>query len=322
MSTDNAPLLMHAVHQIDYGDRNVLKLVEVERPEPGPGQVLVRVRASGVNPGDCKIRTGTDGHRLFQPPFTPGMDLAGTVEGTGDGVTGFAPGDRVYGMVFPPNGAHAQYALASADTLAHVPEGVDLVQAGALATAGLTAWQALVNTAQLAPGQRVLVHAAGGGVGHLAVQIAKAHGAHVIGTARAEKHSFLRELGADQVIDYTRVDFAKAIRDGVDVVLDPLGGAYGPRSLTLLAPGGSYVNVRQPNPGGEETRTQAHVLGIRFTDVFVSPNTADLTQMAALAATGQLRVAVEKRLPLREVAKAHELVETGRVRGKIALIPS
>ncbi|MER7789586.1 NADP-dependent oxidoreductase [Streptomyces sp. NPDC097640] len=311
---------MYAVRQIGYGGPEVLQVAEVERPVAGPGDVLVRVRAAGVNPADWKIRAGLADHRFLQPPFTPGMDLAGEVAATGSEVTGFAPGDRVYGMVYPPGGAQAQYALARADMLAHVPTGVDLVQAGGLATAGLTAWQALA-TAQVAPGQRVLIHAAAGGVGHLAVQIAKAHGAHVIGTARLAKHAFLRRLGADEVIDYTSEDFTRVIRDGVDVVLDPLGDDYGPRSLALLPPGGAYMDLRQPNPGRPEVRAKAQQRGIRFADVTVTPTAKDLADLIALALRGQLRVAIQQTLPLPEVAKAHELSETGRVKGKIVLIP-
>ncbi|MEV7389078.1 NADP-dependent oxidoreductase [Streptomyces sp. NPDC091215] len=248
------------------------------------------------------------------------MDLAGEVAAMGSEVTGFAMGDRVYGMVYPPGGAQARYTLVRADMLAHVPSEVDLVQAGGLATAGLTAWQALAK-AQVAAGQRVLIHAAAGGVGHVAVQIAKAHGAHVIGTARSEKHAFLRRLGADEVIDYTSQDFTRVIRDGVDVVLDPLGDDYGHRSLTLLSSGGAYVDVRQPNPGRPEVVAKARERDIRFTDVTVSPNAKDLVDLIALAARGQLRVAVQQTLPLSEVAKAHELSETGHVQGKIVLIP-
>ncbi|MEV6588714.1 NADP-dependent oxidoreductase [Streptomyces acidicola] len=319
MTTSSAPS-MRAVRQIDYGGPEVLQVAEVEPPVPGPGEVLVRVRATGLNPADVKIRAGAPGHRTQQPPFTPGLELAGEVAAVADEVTGFAVGDTVYGFVFSPLGAQAQYTVTHAGLLAPVPSGVDLIQAGGLAMAGLTAWQALA-TAQVGAGQRVLIHAAAGGLGHLAVQIAKARGAYVIGTARSEKHDFLHGLGADEVIDYTSVDFTAVLRDGIDVVLDPLGDDYGPRSLTLLSPGGTYVDVRQPNPGRAEVRAKAQQNGIRFADVTVAPNTADLTDLVTLAARGRLRVAVEQTLPLPDVAKAHELVETGRVKGKIVIVP-
>ncbi|EGX55712.1 NADPH:quinone reductase [Streptomyces zinciresistens K42] len=311
---------MYAVRQIDYGGPEVLRIAEVERPEPGPGEVLVRVRAAGVNPADWKIRAGLADHRFLQPPFTPGLDMAGEVEAIGSEVAGFGPGDRVYGMVYPPRGAQAQYTLAKADMLASVPPGVDLVQAGGLATAGLTAWQALAR-ASVNSGQRVLVHAAAGGVGHLAVQIAKAHGAYVIGTARSEKHAFLRRLGADEVIDYTSVDFAEVVGSAVDVVLDPLGDDYGPRSLAVLSPGGAYIDLRQPNPGRPEIRARAQELGIGFADITVAPRAEDLADLVALAADGLVRVEVERTLPLSQVAEAHALSEAGRVKGKIVLIP-
>ncbi|MFJ9565141.1 NADP-dependent oxidoreductase [Streptomyces fuscichromogenes] len=311
---------MRAVRQIDYGGPEVLQVAEIERPSPGPGEVLVRVRATGVNPADWKIRAGLAGHRGLRPPFTPGMDLAGEVAAVGDDVTGFGPGDTVYGMVYPPGGAQAQYALARPGMLAPVPPGIDPVQAGALATAGLTAWQALA-AARIGPGRKVLVHAAAGGVGHLAVQIAKAHGAHVTGSARPENHDFLRGLGADEVIDYTSQDFTDVLRDGVDVVLDPLGDDYGPRSLKILAPEGAYIDVRQPNPGRPEVRAMAQERGVRFTEITVAPDSGDLAGLVALAARGQLRVAVGHTFTLSQVGKAHELSETGHVQGKIVLIP-
>ncbi|WP_369233995.1 NADP-dependent oxidoreductase [Streptomyces sp. R21] len=308
---------MRAIRQLAVGGPEVLELVEVERPSPGPGEVLVRVRAAGVNPADWKIRAGT-ARRIVEPPFTPGLDLAGVVAEVGAEVTGLRPGDRVYGMVFPPHGAQAEYVTVPADALAPVPPSVDLVQAAALPTAGLTAWQSLVRTAEVRSGQRVLIHAAAGGVGHLAVQIAKAHGAYVIGTARAAKHGFLRDLGADELIDYTVTDFTTAVRD-VDIVLDPIADDYGPRSLTVLSPGGLLVDVRGTGPDRTAVRAQAEQQGLRFVEFGVTPSVSDLADIVALAACGGLRVAVEQVLPLADVAKAHELSESGRVRGKIVL---
>jgi NADPH:quinone reductase-like Zn-dependent oxidoreductase len=312
---------MHAVVQGGYGGPEVLDVKEVPRPEPGPGQVLVRVAAAGVNPADWKTRAGAEGHRFFTPPFTPGLDLAGIVEAAGPDAAGFEPGQPVYGMVFPPRGAQAEYTLTAAGMLAAVPQGVDLVQAGALATAGLTAWQALVNTAQVDSGTRILIHAAAGGVGHLAVQIARARGAYVIATASPGKHDFLHRLGAHETIDYTTADFSQALASNVDVVLDPIGNDYGPLSLRLLEKQGIYVDVRQPNPYREELRALADELHVRYADVTVSPNTADLTALIGLAVSGQLQVAVERTLPLASVATAQELIQAGRTTGKIVLIP-
>ena len=194
---------MRAIRQLSLGGPDVLELADVPRPEPGPTEVLVRVAAAGVNPVDWKVRAR--GGFLGEPPFTVGWDVAGVVEELGRGVTRFTPGDRVFGMPrFPREAAaYAEYVTAPSRQLARIPEGLGDVEAAALPLAGLTAWQALVETAGVGPKSRVLILAAAGGVGHLAVQIAKARGAYVIGTARPEKHAFLASLGADEAVDYT-----------------------------------------------------------------------------------------------------------------------
>src|SRR5579875_3934922 len=214
---------MRAIRQEVLGGPEVLKEVELERPQPGLSQILVRVHAAGLNPTDWKHRA----HRIFlgPPPFVLGWDVSGVVEATGFGVTLFKPGDEVFGMLPYPHGAgsHAEYVAGPARAFAFKPREIDHVQAGALPLAALTAWQALVDTARLAAGQRVLIHAAAGGVGHLAVQIAKARGAHVTGTASAANHDLVRGLGADEVIDHRRTDLATAV-SGADIALVPYGG--------------------------------------------------------------------------------------------------
>ncbi|WP_433140203.1 NADP-dependent oxidoreductase [Actinomadura nitritigenes] len=308
---------MRAIRQDVLGGPEVLQLVEVERPEPGPTEVLVRVRAAGVNPTDWKHRA----MKIFlpDPPFTLGWDVSGVVEKVGFGVTIHKPGDEVFGMLHYPGGvgSHAEYVVAPSRTFVRKPAGIDHVQAGALPLAALTAWQALVDTAGLREGQRVLVHAAAGGVGHLAVQIAKARGAHVIGTASAPKHGFLRDLGVDEPIDYQNVDFAEAARD-VDVVLDTIGGDYAPRSLRTLRPGGVLVAIagRAQPPSMAE---QAAERGVRFETLLVEPDFHAMTEIAELAASGRLRAEIDTVLPLEDAAKAHERGETGRVSGKIVL---
>ncbi|MEU9832413.1 NADP-dependent oxidoreductase [Streptosporangium sp. NPDC048047] len=277
------------------------------------------MRAAGVNPADWRIRSGTV-RRLGEPPLTLGLDLSGTVEATGAGVTRFRPGDAVFGNAFPPRGSHAEYTVVPQEWLAAVPPGLDHVHAAALPTAGLTAWQPLTRAAPVDAGRRVLVHAAAGGVGHLAVQIAKARGAHVIGTARAAKHAFLRDLGADELVDYTRTDFAEAVRD-VDVVFDPIAGDYGPRSLDTLTPGGTLVDVRGSGPDRTAVRELARARGLRFVEFGFTPSGTDLADLAALVTGGALRVAVEEVLPLEQAARAHELSESGRATGKIVLMP-
>jgi NADPH:quinone reductase-like Zn-dependent oxidoreductase len=300
---------MRAISQRAFGGPDVLEVTETDRPVPGPGEVLVRVHAAGVNPADGKRRAGLL-RRFGEPPFTVGLDLAGVVvAGTGR----FRPGDAVHGVVLPPRGTYAEYVAVPEDALAPVPPSLDLASAAALPTAGLTAWQPLVRVAGIRAGQRVLVHAAAGGIGHLAVQIAKAHGAYVIGTARAEKHAFVTDLGADEVIDYTTTDFAAVARD-IDVVLDPISGDYGPRSLTTLTPDGILLDVRGTGPDRTAVREQARERGLRYVEFGFTPSGADLRALC-----GAVRVAVDQILPLEEAGKAHELIETGRVKGKIVL---
>ena len=210
-------------------------------------------------------------------------------------------------------GSHAEYVTGPARAFTHKPAGIDHLQAGALPLAALTAYQALVETADVRPGQRVLIHAAAGGVGHLAVQIAKALGAQVIGTASAAKHDFLRELGADEVIDYRSVDFTEAVRD-VDVVLDPLAGETRTRSLTVLRPGGTLVSLKPGAASDDEER--AAQLGVHLKLMLVEADHAGMKAIAELAATGRLRAHVEATFPLAEAAKAHALGETNRTTGR------
>ncbi|MFB9676896.1 NADP-dependent oxidoreductase [Streptosporangium vulgare] len=310
---------MRVITQSAVGDPSVLGVAEADRPEPDHGQVLIKVRAAGVNPVDGAVRAGLF-PLLGPPPFTLGWDVAGTVESTGPGVSAFAPGDEVLGLLaFPRAGnAYADYVLASPNEIVHRPAVLPVEQAGGLPLAGLTAWQALVGIARVTEGQRVLVHAAAGGVGHLAVQIAASFGAHVIGTARTAKHDLLRELGADVLIDHTTADFV-AKTAPVDVVFDLVGGEYGERSAVALKPGGLLVGALGSNLG--ITRERAADLGVRLAVVSVRPSAADLSRLTALVESGRLRVHLDQVLPLAEVAKAHELLSTRRTTGKIVLIP-
>ncbi|WP_226486220.1 NADP-dependent oxidoreductase [Streptomyces parvulus] len=308
---------MRAMSQDVLGGPEVLKEVRPERPEPRPNEVLVRVRAAGVNPTDWKHRA--NGGFLGEPPFVLGWDVSGTVEAIGIGVAAFAPGDEVFGMLSYPfgHGSHAEYVTAPARAFTHKPAGIDHVQAGALPLVSLTAWQALVERADLRPGQRVLIHAAAGGVGHVAVQIAKARGAHVIGTASAGKHEFLRSLGADETVDYRETDFAEAVKD-VDVVLDTIGGDTALRSLRVLRPGGVVVSIIPV--GSDEFFEEADRLGVRAVRMLVDADRTDMRSVAELVEAGKLRATVEKTFPLAEAAQAHALGETGRTTGKIVLV--
>ncbi|RDI27589.1 NADP-dependent oxidoreductase [Lentzea flaviverrucosa] len=301
---------MRVITQKTVGDASVLEVAEVATPVAGPGEVLVKVGAAGVNPVDTYIRGGGF-PALGEPPFTLGWDVAGTVEHAAEG---FAAGDEVYGMLdFPgTGGGYAEYAVVKASNLVKRPAWLTVEQAGAAPLVALTAWQTLVGRGGVSAGQRVLIHAAAGGVGHVAVQIAKALGAYVIGTASAAKHDFVRSLGADEVVDYRHQDFTGI--EPVDVVLDTIGGEYAGRSAKVVKPGGVLVSTVPGNPGFDVDRASG--LGIRF-ELFLSVTASG----AELAALPQLRVQIDHAVPLADATKAHELVESGRTTGKVVLVP-
>ncbi|MFD4576231.1 NADP-dependent oxidoreductase [Streptomyces sp. NPDC058417] len=313
MSTERT---MRVIRQDVLGGPEVLKLQEVERPKPRPNEVLVRVRAAALNPTDWKHRA--TGGFLGKPPFVLGWDVSGTVEEVGIGVAAFAPGDDVFGMLPYPHGhgSHAEYVIAPVRALWHKPASIDHVQAAALPLVSLTALQALDEVARLEAGQRVLIHAAAGGVGHVAVQLAKERGAHVIGTASAAKHGFLRELGADEVIDYRETDYTQAVKD-VDVVLDTLGGSTSTGSLTVLRPGGVVVSIL---PVGSRTfYDEAERLGVRAVRMLVDTDRAGLRRISELVEAGSLRATIAGTFPLADAAEAHALGDTGRTTGKLVL---
>jgi NADPH:quinone reductase-like Zn-dependent oxidoreductase len=310
---------MRAISPRGWGDADLLEQIEVDRPEPGPTEILVRVRAAGVNPTDWKQRA-CGGLGLWGKPPILGYDVSGVVQSVGLGVTLFTPGDEVFGMPRFPHqaGAYADYLTAPARQFAPKPQNVDHIQAAALPLAGLTAWQALIDTAHVRPDQRVLIHAAAGGVGHLAIQIAKTKGAHVIGTARTAKHDFVLGLGADEVIDYTKVNFEDQLRD-IDAVIDTVGGDYPARSLRTLRPGGIIICLASPLDPPEHVTTQARALDIRIAAPLVEPDRAGLLAIAHLVESGRLRAHIERVLPLAQAADAHRLGETGHVTGKLVL---
>jgi len=306
----------------EHGGPDVLELQEVKRPEAYPTEVLVRVAAAGINPVDWKMRKAPYLPEIQgDPPLVLGWDVAGTVEDVGGGVTRFEPGDRVFGMPWFPRlaRAYAEYVTAPSRQLARTPDALTDQQAAGLPLAGLTAWQSLVDTAEVEEGDRVLIHAAAGGVGHLAVQIATARGANVVGTARAEKHDFLRELGVDQPIDYTEQDFEEVISE-VDVVLDLVGTEeYGLRSLQTLREGGLLLTI--PAGVSDAVAAAAKEQSKRVTGILVEPDHGGLEALASLADQGKLKVEIEETFPLARVAEAHEHLESGRARGKVVLIP-
>jgi NADPH:quinone reductase-like Zn-dependent oxidoreductase len=308
---------MTAVAAPRWGGPDVLEAVTVPRPEPGPTEILVAVHAASVNPTDWKGRA-TGGFGMWGDPPILGYDVSGVVEAVGPGASLFEPGDDVFGMPrFPEQaGAYAEYVAAPSRHFAHKPEGLDHVHAAALPLVGLTAWQALAEVARVEPGQRVLVHAAAGGVGHVAVQVAKALGAHVTGTASASKHDFVRSLGADELIDYHETDFAAVLSD-LDVVLDTIGGDYALRSLGVLRRGG--IHVALPRPDDPTVDARARELGVRSGWTLVEPDRGGLLAIAELVESGKLRVEVADVFPLREAAEAHRRGESGRTTGKLVL---
>jgi NADPH:quinone reductase-like Zn-dependent oxidoreductase len=303
---------VRAIVQQSFGEPSVLELADVARPEPGPTEVLVRVRAAGVNPVDWKTRAGRG--PLREPPFTVGWDVAGEVAALGQGVTRFAVGDRVFGMPrFPREaGGYSEYVTAPSRQFARTPDALSDVEAAALPLAALTALQALIDTADVGRGDRVLIHAAAGGVGHLAVQIARHRGAHVIATARAVHHDLLAELGADEAIDYTATDPGATVR-AADLVLDLVGGDTGLRSLPALRDGGLLIAI--PSSGDVGPLKEAAGDRVRVTNMLVEPDRTGLEAIADLVAGGDLRVKVSRTFPLAEAAAAHAIGEQGQIGG-------
>jgi NADPH:quinone reductase-like Zn-dependent oxidoreductase len=310
---------MQSIRQHSAGDADVLTLADTERPVPTLTEVLVRVHAAAVNPTDWKTRARGRYGTGESVPFGLGYDVSGVVEEVGSGVSIFAPGDPVFGMLrFPhPANAYAEFVTAPARNFARKPNNIDHISAAALPLAALTAWQALVDVADLQPGQRVLVHAAAGGVGHLAVQIAKARGAYVIGTATSAKHDVLRALGADELIDYTTRDFGAGLTD-VDVVIDPLGGDITSRSVRSLRPGGILVSLLPLDP--DFPAALADELGVRATRMLVEPDHAGMRAIAQLVTDEKLRPLIEATYPLAMAAQAHRHGESNRSTGKIVLV--
>lgn len=312
---------MRAVTIKEFGGPEVLTVEDVERPEPLPTEVLVRVHAAGVNPVDWKTRAGQGMAGLQTFPLILGWDVSGVVEKVGFGVHTLKPGDEVYGMPWFPRaaGAYAEYVTAPSRQWARKPATLDHAHAAAVPLAALTAWQILTATAHVREGQRVLIHAAAGGVGHFAVQFARHLGAHVIGTARAARHSWLKELGAEETVDYTTTRFEEVVKD-VDVVVDLIGDGHddtSTRSLRTLRRGGLLVAV----PGGvsPELAEAAEKAGVRTSAYLVEPDGPALATIAGLIDAGHVRVEVEETFPLEQAAKAHERGETGRTRGKLVL---
>lgn len=307
---------MRVVQQDRFGDPSVLYVTERAIPAPPSLAVLVRVHAAGINPVDWQTRAGHGvAGRIGPLPVTVGWDVSGEVVRTGQGVTGVHPGDEVFGLLrFPTEAAaYAEYTIAPVTQIARKPPELDHVHAAALPLAGLTAWQALTEKARIRPGHRVLVHAAAGGVGHLAVQIAKALGAEVIGTASAAKHDFVRALGADHVIDYATTRFETVVSD-LDAVIELAGGDNAARSLPTLRHGGVLVDVAHGAPRGLGSWT-----GVKVTTMLVRPDGKGLRALAELVKRGRLRTEIDSVFDLTDVGAAHARGEQRGTTGKLVL---
>ena len=297
---------MHAVVIHETGPPDVLQYQEIERPEPGDGEVLIRVRAASVNPTDWKSRRGMGEDAL---PAVLGKDVSGTVEVSR--TDAFAEGDDVFGMA--ASGGYAEFATASADVIARKPAALSHEQAAAIPVAGMTAWQALFDRGGLESGQIALIAGAAGGVGHFAVQFAKVTGARTIGTGSARNREFVLGLGADEYVDYTAQDVADVVRDA-DVALDAVGGETTASLVPAVRPGGILVTIASAPP-----EDAAGERGVRAELLIMSPDSDQLARIADLVGAGDVRVEIAEVLPLAEVARAHELSESGHTRGKIIL---
>jgi NADPH:quinone reductase-like Zn-dependent oxidoreductase len=297
---------LHAVLIHQTGGPDVLRLEEAERPEPGDGEVLIKVHAASVNPIDWKYRRGVIPRQL---PAVLGNDVSGTVELSR--ADAFAEGDEVFGIA--ASGGYAELATALGGLIAKKPAGVSHEQAAAIPVAGLTAWQALFDRAGLQRGQTALIAGAAGGVGHFAVQFAKHAGARTVGTGSTRNRDFVLGLGAEEYVDYTSQDVAEAVSD-VDVAFDTVGGETTQSLLTTVRPGGVLVTI-----AGAAPEQAAGERGVRAERLVMSPRSEQLARIAELVAAGDVRVEIAETLPLSEVQRAHALIESGHTRGKLVL---
>ena len=315
---------MKAIRINEFGGTDVMKLEDIERPVPAPDEVLVRLYASGVNPVDCVIRGG--GNDFLKPllklPMTLGWDAAGIIEETGSDVTGFKKGDEVYGVPnFPGDGSYAEYCAAKASQFALKPKSIGFNESAGVPLAALTAWTSLFEHGKLQSGQRILIQGATGGVGSFAVQFAKAKGAFVIGIASTSNLDYLKQLGADEVIDYKTQSFEDLAHD-VDVVFDasPLrDNSERLRFVNVLKEGGILVSANVDLPFNDEVMQALAKKNAKGELTFVQSRRDWLEEIARLIDEGKVKIFISKVLPLEQVAEAHRESETGHVRGKLVL---
>jgi NADPH:quinone reductase len=313
---------MRAIMFDAFGGPERLRVGEVYKPAPAVGEVLIEVHCASVNPVDWKIREGMLAELFpYEFPIVPGWDAAGVVAGVGKGVTAFRMGDKVYAYCRKPkvqHGTYAEYVTMAADAVAPMPCNLDFAAASTIPLTGLTAWQSLFDAGTLSAGQKVLIHAGAGGVGSLAIQFAKTAGATVYTTARGGNHAYVKGLGADAAIDYTREKFVDAVRalapEGLDLVFDTMGESVQRESYKTLKRGGMLVSITNLSESGEAER-----YGARSNFVFVSPNGGQLREITGLIEAGKVRPAEYEVMPLDRAAEAQERSRTGHVRGKIVL---
>src|SRR5437763_10215431 len=313
--------MMKAVPIERYGNEEAVEFAEVERPQLGENQLLVKVRAAAVNPVDWKIRDGLGEMFGLKPPLILGCEVAGTVEAVGSrgssrtGVSDFVAGDDVYGYLGAHSGGYAEYVAAPASELVRKPKHIDFDTAASVPVAALTAWQGIFDQGELGSGQRILVTGASGAVGSMAVQLAKNKGAYVIGTASGRNEEFVRELGADEFIDYKKANFQEEV-SAVDVVFDTVGGDTQQRAFQTLKRGGVLVSTVNP-PSAEKAKE----FGVTVAMVAVMPKPDQLAEINRLLEGGKLKVRVATVLPRTEVNKAHQISASGHAGGKIILRP-
>jgi len=312
---------MKAVRIEGYGNEEVMALAEVERPTPGDNELLVKVRAAAVNPVDWKIRDGLGELFGLKPPLILGCEVAGTVEAVGSrgssrtGVSDFVAGDEVYGYLSAHSGGYAEYVAAPASEFVRKPKHINFDTAASVPVAALTAWQGIFDHGELASGQRILITGASGAVGSMAVQLAKNKGAYVIGTGSGRNKEFVRQLGADEFIDYKNAKFEDEV-SGLDVVFDTVGGDTQERAFQTLKRAGVLVSTVSP-PSAEKAKE----FGVTVAMVMMMAKPDQLTEINQLVESGKLKMRVATVFPLTEVKKAHQLSSSGHADGKIILRP-
>jgi NADPH:quinone reductase-like Zn-dependent oxidoreductase len=306
---------MNAIRIASFGGPEVLRLEQIAIPTPAIGEVLLKVRAASVNPVDYKIRSGKyPAVKADKLPYILGRDVCGVVEISQS--TRFAQGDNLYGVPGIDRGGYAEYVVLKDHEAARKPETLDDTAAAAVPLAGLTAWQGLFRHGGVTAGQRVLIHAGSGGVGHFAIQFAKAKCATVITTVSEDHVEFVRSLGADQVIDYKKQHFETEVSD-IDMVFDLIGGDTQDKSWGVLKTGGILVSTL-----AEPSQEKAQARGVRATRFTVTEDGGDLAEIAALIDAGQVKPKLSRLFPLDEAAAAQRLVEDGHTEGKVVLIVS